>query len=73
MNSDEAFEGEDGEGQEIEPGSSSNIDKAKPTRLSAFLAMVLSGVLSLFIASIMFMIGVFWGYREDARELKAPR
>ncbi|MHC5080272.1 MAG: hypothetical protein ACYTHN_14750 [Planctomycetota bacterium] len=58
------------EGAEIEQGTGPAIEKAKPSTLGQFLAMVLSGVLSLFIASVMFSIGVVWGYREDARELR---
>ncbi|MHC4598755.1 MAG: hypothetical protein ACYS47_07100, partial [Planctomycetota bacterium] len=69
MSEEEGFEA-DGESADIEGGESRRLDKAKPAQKSAFLAMVLSGVLSLFIASIMFSIGVLWGYREDARELR---
>lgn len=70
MSSDEDYESDGGEAAEIEGDVGPSVEKAKPTKLSAFLAMVLSGVLSLFIASVMFSIGVLWEYREDARELR---
>jgi hypothetical protein len=68
MNSDEGYDGD--EGAEIKRDNDRRMDKAKPKEKSAFLAMVLSGVLSLTIATLMFMIGVLWGYKEDARELR---
>lgn len=70
MSVDDGSEADRGESPDIEEGEGPRIKKAKPSRLSTFLAMVLSGVLSLFIASTMFMIGVLWQYREDARELR---
>ncbi|MHC4781032.1 MAG: hypothetical protein ACYTFG_20860, partial [Planctomycetota bacterium] len=69
MSEEEVYEPE-GDAADIDGGEARRLDKAKPKEKSAFLGMVLSGVLSLTIATVMFMIGVFWGYREDARELR---
>jgi len=70
MSTDDGLEADGAESPDIDQIEGPRIEKAKPSQLSAFFAMVLSGVLSLFIASTMFMIGVLWGYGEDARELR---
>lgn len=62
MSGDDGMDTDGSEGPELKKSSS--------LQRSAFLGMVLSGVLSLFIASIMFMIGVVHEFRLNARELR---